>query len=271
MTDSSIVLTDPAREIAELCAILQMQSGDAGETFLAEKFGVVPWSREFYQIIFTIIERCSLLQRIVEDLDIDNDYRSEIIHYIFQIMDAFSANSMKNPWGQYGSARVGAVNVGPIKAISGLVRQKVAYRKLQVEELGEIQEEIITLINWLREHQLYEQDFIRQALIDGLEHFRFRMDKLAWLGWGYTLESLREVIAAYMLLERSEVNSKSNPDEAALLLKVSTVIKSVYSKVTAAKDLAETGDWLLKAYVAGSLVYQGKPLIAGLLASPVAG
>jgi hypothetical protein len=47
---------------------------------------------------------------------------------------------------------------------------------------------------------------------------------------------------------------------------VGTVIKNIYGKVSAAKKVVDTGDWLLKAYGAGSLVYQaGKPLIAGYI------
>lgn len=268
MADDSIILTDPAREIAELCATLHVKTAQSGETFLAAKFGVGAWSREFYQIIFTVVERCALLQRIVNDLEMDPDFQADLVGHIAEVIEAFSANSMKNPWQNYGLSRVSAMNVGPIKAISGLVRQKVAYRKLSSTEIDDLDSELETLVEWLKEHQLSEQDFIRQALIDGLEHLRFRMNKLTWLGWGYTLDSLREVIAAYMLLERSGADPQVNPDAAAVLQKVGLVIKSVYAKVSAAKGVAETGDWLLKAYGAGSLVYQtGKPLIAGLLAA----
>lgn len=268
MTQEAIVLTDPARELAELCGPLQVSNDKAGEVFLAERFQVKVWSPEFYQIIFTIIERCALVQRIITDLDVDDDYRAELITRVSVIMNAFSANAMKNGWSAYGQQQVSEVNVGPLKAISGLVRQRVAYRKLTVEEVDAIQDEVITLLAWLNEHQLAERDFIRQALIDGLEHFKFRLSRLQWLGWGYTLDSLREVISAYMLLERSGADPATNPDAAAVLQKVGGLVKDVYKKVSAAKEVSETGDWLLKAYGVGSLVYQaGKPLLAGFLGS----
>lgn len=265
MTEQPIVLTDPARELAELCGALEQLTDRAGETHLADNFDVKAWSPEFFQIVFTIVERCALLQRIVEDLELDDDLKAEVITHIGRVMDAFSAKSMKAAWKAHGNERIGPVHVGPIKAISGLVRQRVAYRKLSEEELAELQEEVAKLLEWLYDHQLSEQDFIRQALIDGLEHFQFRVTRLRWLGWGYTLDSLREVIAAYMLLERG-IDPQASPDAQALLRKVGAVIKNVYEKVGVVKGVAETGDWLLRAYGAGSLVYQSNPQsIAGLL------
>lgn len=173
---------------------------------------------------------------------------------------------MRAQWKDVGNKHLSPINVGPLKALSASVRQRVAYRKLDTAELAEILEETGNLLDWLREHQLEEQDFIRQAMIEGLERFQFRLERLAWLGWGYTLDSLREIIAAYMLLEREGIDPQDNPNAAAVLKKVGSVIQSVYERVATAKGVVETGDWLLKAYGAGSLVYQtGRPLIAGLL------
>lgn len=264
--NQSIALTDPARELAELCGALQVTTNKSGETFLAERFEVDPWSRDFFEVIFTITERCGMLQGIVAELEIDDDFRTEMIANVQTIMTAFSAQAMRAQWKDYGLARVGSVHVGPLKALSASVRQRVAYRKLSADELEEILQDTGALLAWLKEHQLEDEDFIRQAMIEGLERFQFRLARLSWLGWGYTLDSLREIVAAYMLLERKGIDPQDNPNAAAILKKVGGVIKSVYQKVAAAKDVAETGDWLLRVYGAGSLVYQtGRPLIAGLL------
>lgn len=261
-----VVLTDPARELAELCAVLQAETNRTGETFLAAHFNVVPWSREFFEIVFTITERCGTVQDIVRDLEIDEDFRDEMVQHVNAVMAAFSAQAMRSQWKEVGNKHLSPVNIGPLKALSASVRQKVAYRKLDTEELAEILEDIGNLLDWLKEHQLEEQDFIRQAMIEGLERFHFRLERLTWLGWGYTLDSLREVIAAYMLLERNDIVAQDNPNAAAVLKKVGSAIQSVYQRVATTKDMVETGDWLLKAYGAGSLIYQtGRPLIAGLL------
>lgn len=268
MNEKKPTLTDPARELAELCGALQAASDHRGEDYLASVFGVEVWSREFYQIVFTIIERCSLVQRIIGDLDVDEDYKTELISRVTTIMGAFSATSMRQKWSQHGFQHVSEVHVGPLKAISGLARQRVAYARLSDDEIATIDGDVATLLEWLNEHQLAGEDFIRQALIEGLEHFRFRLSKLKWLGWGYTLDSLREVISAYMLLERSGIDRQSNPDAAAVLQKVGSVVQRIYGKVAATKDVAETGDWLLRAYGAGSLMYQsGQAAVAGLLAA----
>jgi|GEM_PF-1096471 len=262
----SVPLTDPARELAELCTALQAESAQSGEKFLAEHFTVVPWSREFFEIVFTITERCGMLQDIVGDLGIDEDFQAEMVAHVSAIMAAFSAQAMRAQWKDFGNKKLSPVNVGPLKALSALVRQRVAYRRLEETELAEILSQTANLLEWLEEHQLEDQDFIRQAMIDGVERFQFRLERLSWVGWGYTLDSLRDVIAAYMLLEREGIDPQTHPNAAAILKKVGGVIQAVYQKVATAKDMAETGDWLLKAYGAGSLVYQaGRPLIAGLL------
>jgi len=141
----------------------------------------------------------------------------------------------------------------------------VSYRKLSDAEVDEIFGEVEALRGWLSEHQLAEQDFIRQALLEGLERFLFRLERLSWLGWGYTLESLKEVVAAYMLLERKGIDPSEDPNSAAILQKVDATLKSVYQKVGVVKDVADMGDWLLKLYGAGALIYQSSPAIAGLL------
>lgn len=268
MTEKQMVLTDPARELAELCEQLQHATETKGENFLAEHFSVPAWSPEFFHIVFAISERCTLVKRIVSDLEIDEDYKSEISEHIALIMEAFSATSMRTRWDQFGNIRVGALNVQPVKAISPLVRQRVKYTKIVNEDIVAIENEVATLLEWLKEHQLSEQDFIRQALIDGLDRFLFRLMKLQWVGWGYTLESLRDVIGAYLLLERGGIDAKVNPDAAAAFQKVGSFIKYVYGKVGVAKQAQEKGEWLLKMYGLGSLIYQaGGPLISGYLSS----
>lgn len=266
MTDEIIVLTDPARELADLLTVLQ--SGNVhmqGDQFLATHFGVTAWSQDFYRIIATIMDRLSELNAIVAGLPLDDDFRAEMVGHVSEIATAFSPNGFQNAWQSFGADKLNARNVQPLKGMSGLVRQQFAYRKLTEEELAELTGAVAELIEWLSGHQLAQQDFIRQALIEGLEHLRFRLSKFRWLGWGYTLDSLREVIAAYMLLERQGSTPQDNPDAEAVLAKVGAVIKAVYAKIQTAKTAVETGDWLLKAYGATALAQHALPMIKGLL------
>lgn len=268
MPDERITLTDPARELAEL--LTSLQAGNvtvAGGQFLAEKFEVEAWSQDFYRIIATIMDRLSALTAIVAELPLDEDYRTEMVGHVDDITTAFSPSGFQNAWQSFGAEKLSARNVQPLKGLSGLVRQQIVYRKLSDEELAELVGTVGELIEWLSSHQLAQQDFIRQALLEGLEHLRFRLAKFRWLGWGYTLDSLREVIAAYMLLERQGSTPQDNPDAEAVLAKAGAVIKAVYAKIQTAKTAVETGDWLLKAYGAATLAQQALPTIKGMLPS----
>lgn len=152
MTAKNFTLTDPAREIAELCEKLCVSSDERGEDFLARHFGVEVWSREFYQIVFTIIERCDLLKNIVRNLDMDDDFKQDIVGHVDYIETAFSAHSMRSSWKTAGFVAVGPLHIGPLKAISPTVRVNVGYRRLSDEEYKEIITQVENLIIWLNEH-----------------------------------------------------------------------------------------------------------------------
>ncbi|MES3048097.1 hypothetical protein [Sphingomonas faeni] len=260
-----VIMTDPARELAELCNALAPDLGHLGEVHLATHFKVDAWSFDFFQIIFTIIERVNLVKSIVAQLDMDDDIKDDLANHLDRIATAFSANSMRSHWSSIGGVQLGPVNVQPIKAVAGQVRQHVSYRKLADSDIENLRLEVDELIKWLKERQLNEQDFVRQAILEGLDRFQFRLSRLTWLGWGYTLESLRDVIAAYVMLERG-LDVEKNPDADAVLRKVGGLVQAVYSRLQTAKGAVETGDLMLKAYGLGSLWYHGKPVIAGLLA-----
>lgn len=266
LNENVVPSTDPARELAEMLGDLQSgNTNKAGSDYLAEKFKVKPWSQDFYKVISVIMDRLAQLSDIFKELPLDDDYRAEMVAHVDDIALAFSPPGFQNAWRSFGADKLSARNLQPLKGLSGLVRQKVAYRKLSAGELAELDNTVAELIKWLQQHQIVEQDFIRQALIDGLGNLQFRLARLRWLGWGYTLDSLREVIAAYMLLERQAPDPRANPDAEVVLRKVGAVIKEVYEKVHVVKTAAETGDWLLKAYGAATLAIQGSIAIKGLL------
>jgi hypothetical protein len=54
MTDT---MTDPADELADSCSMLISSGKGRCETAFATKFGVPEWSKEFYQIIFCLVDR----------------------------------------------------------------------------------------------------------------------------------------------------------------------------------------------------------------------
>lgn len=262
-----ITLTDPARELVELCEALYPLQGRhlLGEDHCAKIFEVEVWSKQFYQIIFTVSERIELVASLIGELEIDLDYRDEIVAHVRDILSAFKGGALRDHWEAEGQACVGPKNVQPLKAVSGLVRTKVSYKKLSDDEVRDTLNQVGHLLQWLRDHQLSERDFLRQALIDGLDQFVFRLEKVKWLGWGYALESLREVISAYVMLERSGVTPEINPDAAVMLKFVRDTLRSIHERVQVAKGAYESGEFLLKLYGAGALWNQAKPVVTGLL------
>lgn len=258
-------ITDPARELADICTQLSEGSRQNGATFLASRFEVPEWSTEFFQIIFLFSKRADELIAILNDLDIDDDYRQEFAGHIRSIQRTFSPDGLNNQWNHATANYINPANVNSVKALSGLVRPLYSYPKLNAEEQADILGEVEALLGWLKEHQLNERDFIRQAIIDGLEHFCFRLKRAGWLGWGYTVESLRDVISAYLALERGTPDLQSAPDAEAVLRKTVACIKSVFSKVGTVRETAGDAAFMILAYEQIVKVAQGKAPLAGLL------
>ena len=258
-------ITDPARELADICTMLSDGSRQGGATFLASRFKVPEWSTEFFQIIFLFSKRADELIGILDELDIDDDYRSEFADHIRSIQRTFSPEGLNNPWNHATSNLINPANVNSVKALSGLVRPLYSYPKLDADEQADILSDVEELLGWLREHQLSERDFIRQAIIDGLEQFCFRLQRVGWLGWGYTVESLRDVISAYLALERGVPDMQAAPDAEALLRKTVACVKNVFSKVGATRQAAGDAAFMLLAYEQIVKVAQGKAPLAGLL------
>lgn len=258
-------ITDPARELADLCSELKGGGKATGSDFLASKFGVPAWSAEFFQIIFVITKRIDDLALIVQDLEMDDDFKREAISHLKAIKQAFTQAGLNNAWSTVEERFLNSTNIQPIKMLSPYVRKSINYPKLDKGEQAQLVLEIAELESWLKEHQIVEQDFIRQALLDGVSQFKFRLERVGWLGWGYTISSLRDVISAYMALERGFPDANISPDAGAILMKTKAAIGVVFEKMKFAKDAWETGDFALKAYGAASLMLQAHHVFGGLL------
>jgi len=259
-------LTDPAQEFALLCSALRTEDNAKGANYLAAKFDTAPYSFHFYQVLFTIIERAEFLRQITAQLPEAEHVAPQIEKNIKQILKAFEAPNLAQPWRTHGAPYLNDANISPILIFSVAVRKKFAYPLLTEDEQSELVGVVEELISWLDGHQIGEQDFIRQALIEGLRQFKFRVERLRWMGWGYTLQSLREVISAYMALERGFTTEGEMPLVAAVLKKTAQGLRKIYSTAGVAKEVFESGDFILKAYGAASMVINAKVAgIAGVL------
>jgi hypothetical protein len=215
-------------------------------------------------IIASFHQRISDLKEMIDESDLDQDIKQEAFDRLEQVRLAFGIAGLANAWTHSVQHYLNDTNLIPIRMTSAYVRPKHGYTVPAGEELDELISLIDDLLGWLREKELTERDFIRTAIIDGLANFRFRMVRVGWFGWPDTFQSLREVIAAYMALERGQPEGGS-PIHDAMLKKVGSALQSVFDKVKFVKEVQESGDWLLRCYGAVHAIAYVSPSVAGLL------
>lgn len=264
------LLTDPAKELVAVFEQFTSNVDKRGDEYLAEKFSVAPWSTEFFQIIFSITDRCDFVSVLIDSIEIDDDFKQEAKSHIHLLKRGFSREALSQTWTtnhhDAGPRFINRGNIQPLKMLSGYLRRLAPYPSLTGEEIEELLKDVNELEGWLLEQQLVEHDFIRQAILEGLKHFRFRLERLEWLGWGYTVESLKEVIGAYYALHSTIPGDHSAPVAEGVLRKVEVLVRKVYEKASTTKDVVETGEFMLKAYGAYSIILPGG--ISGLLGGP---
>ncbi len=257
--------TDPARELSDLIRSITIPSNQRLDDGLAILFGVTTWSSEFYQIIFTISSRIDELISLTDRLALDEDHKAEIAQGLRTIQQAFGPAGLQNAFSHSQQHFFSPATVAPLSVLSGLVRPLRPYPKLDDGEVAELLAMTDELLDWLNEHQLSEQDFIRQALIEGLQQVQYRLRCIRWLGWGYTVQGLRDVIAAYFALERGVPQDGTNPPAEAMLKHVGKFVRGFFEKAGFAKDVIESGDFMLRAYGAVQLSIAGKITVSALL------
>lgn len=258
------VMTDPARELVDLCMDLATPSNMRGDEFLAGQFETIVWSSEFYQIIFAISARCDQLIAIIKSSMLDEDFKTHLVSNVEQIREAFTPSGLQNPWSHSVNNYISPANVGALRGFSLSIREKYACPKLSVEEKDILLAQVDVLLSWLVEHQLHEKDFIRQVLIDGIVQFRFRLDRINWLGWGYAIESLREVISAYMALENG-IDASTAPDAAVMLKKLAGFVEVVFAKIATTRQTIGDSAFMILAYEEVSKYAVGNSSVAEIL------
>lgn len=260
-----VIITDPVRELVGSLELLRGSSSAAGHKFLAEKFDVQEWSRDFYRLVYVILDRIEDVELLIQKLELFDDERKAALGHCSKLKPAFAQQSMISGWNTAGLKHISSEHLGALKMLSPQIRKFASFNKPSGEELAEVIIAGTELKGWLEELQLSERDFVRQALISGLAEFLFRAERLQWLGYGYCMDSLREVITAYMALERGEIDPAVHPDISGALKRVEAFIKCAYSKLAGTKGAVETADWVLRAYGATTLLVERG--VVGLLAS----
>lgn len=245
-------MTDPARELGEIAKRLTKSANSKGAQFLADSFGVPAWSTEFYKIIACILDRADLVATVVQGSSMDEDHKQDAVAHLDGFKSAFAAGALVNSWNTSGHGLTLMKSHGdPIQFMAATVRPVVQYPRLSDDEIAEL----LTLIDRYRVEVATASDappFVRQAILDGLNHFRFQLEHIGWLGAGYALSAFREVLRVYESLQREEMPDAFDPQ--ALLSGLTSIIKKFNDGVQSAKGWADTAETVWKVYRIGSAV-----------------
>jgi len=244
-------LTDPIRELMDFAEIFTgvVKGHSESQVLLASVQSQIKIPASvFSEVISDTHNRLDVIEEIIPQLEeVDPDLREsalgalakirnliEFCPYVINVGDARKAMSLSS--------------TAPLRALSPIVRTRIAYPRITREERQIAQAEIAQLISWLEEHELHDKDFIRQALLVGLRRTNLRLSWFGWFGWIGTLASLREVVAAYMSLESMATTPGTNPDAEIVLRKTRAMISVVFDKLKVAKDVADVGAYGVAAY-----------------------
>lgn len=258
--------SDPARDFTDLCLRLRLKYADRpGAEALAAMFSVSAWSTDFMLILASIHQRIEALKLMIFETDLDEDIKDTAYSCLEGVRKAFAINGLGNTWNHSIQTYLTNENLTPIRMTSGYVRVSYGYEIPDDEEIEIISDDVRALISWLRDHEIVDRDFIRAALIEGLEGFLFRIERVGSFGWPDSFESLKAVITAYMALERGMPEANQSPPYEAIVKRTGEFLRGVFERVKFAKDVSEAGDWLLRGYGALQAVGHAQPAIAGLL------
>jgi hypothetical protein len=251
-------LTDPAKELSDIANRLMDGSSKNGATYLADKFGVEPWSTEFFKVIACIFERADQVAAVLKQSRLDEDTINTAIEDITAFKAAFTAGSLNSSWNTAGQGLTAMRDHGKrLGFFQDTVRAVVNYPKLTDEEIREFISLIDAYLSELKQ-SADEHPFVRQAICDGLTAFQFQLRYIGWMGTGYALMAFREVIFVYDA-STSFYQQQDNPDAGAFLRGMGSLIKTIKTKIDEAKSYSDAASFVIDTYRLASAV--GTPLL----------
>jgi len=260
-----ILQMDPAKELMELVSDFKVDTRIDGVRYLTDYFHLDASPTDFAQMIAAIHERFDLVSLLNANSGVPDQLKPVIEDRLSTMRQAFAPISLAGPWADQVDDKFRAEILLPVQMLSGYIAAEHGYNRPNPEELEQLDHDVKGLIEWLSAIQEEERDFIREALIEGLTRFRFRVRNFRWYGWPATFGSLREVAAAYMALERGKLPEAEPGQYEAMMMKTAGLLKSIFEKFKFAKDVQDVTDWVLKGYGAVHLAGGATTTIAGLL------
>jgi hypothetical protein len=256
--------TDPAKEIADFCDTLATSGSTKTDAHIARSFNVQPWSAEFLLLLNSFVDRTELVVSTIDKIDVDDEHRTEMKEHARALRRLCSLQVLGATWNNSdgGLPLVKGPSRAAVGSISAAIRPLVWYPSLEEQERQDVLAQVDIVVGKLEALQLGDRDFIRQALIDGLRQFHFRLERLKWLGWGYTVVGLRDVITAYLALERDFPDSAENTSAAAALKWTGGLLETVWKYTGYAADAKKRYDVVALAF---NTAYIAGPFLAGYL------
>jgi len=254
--------TNIAEELHALCVRLDITSDVQGDQFLAESFQVEAWSQDFFEVLSGITERMDALLTLIDTLSIRDTVKANAKDHLGHMKRAFSRPALVSPWRQHGQPCVAPPRRDPILGLSAVLHTYDFDTPTQAEA-AQIKADANELLCWLEEFQLSEKDFIRECIVVGLRRFLFQIERLEWFGWGGATAGLKEVMGAYLALERG-LDAEVHPQAVALMKKVIAKLALPLRLLARGREIHDDGEFAL-------LVLQNSLRIGAPAATYVAG
>lgn len=258
--------TDPADELARTCdRIIGAASMGRGDQTVASVVGVAPWSKEYFQVVFCLVEQADRVYDILRQQGLSESFLGRASTHLNEIKRAFTPEVSLMSWDMSGATRdVLRQHVGSLAMLSPTVSRSSQYPLLHEIEIVALLEDIDQLLDWLRTHQLEEHDTLRAALVEGLEVYRVRLERIGWLGWSYSAEALRVTIGAYLAVERGHTSTDAAPITEAALIKLGEFFGKIWRYAGTVSDATDRVGNAIKLYGLVSAVRDSSPIVAAL-------
>lgn len=244
-------MTDPATELAEIALAIGSSSwsgrAPTGATLMARQFEVLAWSTDFYRIMTCILERVDLVHSLLNESDADSSVVTQGMEDLYAFQRAFDGNRLcitldkdKNSHSTLqGMSR-------PLIYISSVIKRQQSYPKLDAQEAADLYIAIEAYIQMLTDLPA-DPGFHKQAIIEGLKAFKFRLVKMRWMGAGYVLSSFRDLLHNFRYAQE-QADISGNPDAKAALVGMWSILRSFKEKAETAKGWSETYTWVWDTY-----------------------
>lgn len=244
--------TDPASELAVVCQILSADYQHSAADFLALTFETTAYSREFFKVLFVIMEKIDELINIVDEIPIDISFIVTAKSMINEIALPLNPAGLQSSWNSGRSTRISAQKHFSLGMLSGYVKEKIRYPKLSEQESNELSIILDDLKSAIAQTDLNEVDFVRDAAINYIEESKFIVKRLHFFGWRYGIYSLKELVLLYFAVENMTKMPECSPQVIAFHQRLGAGLERLNQGFKVGRDWKDNFGILAISYGAGA-------------------